>query len=288
MNENIKQLPAEDVKKMLLTDQLDIDLLDEEMLLYLLDYEISLAENSARKTKFYKMCIGALSKFVDFDVKDEELDAVVSSAYFLCFNKREQRRLLKRLREKNGQGGAKVPRRSHLVEWIICAVALLFLIAFLTGTFILYSERISGARRAWHLACPAAIRIAAELHFPESPDIPLYSARSEKAVPENPVEARYDDTVTWPGNAGSDVSVHNEFIKGIYINTDGKQEWDRHLRDKPIPKMRALHSGFEPYICGERIWYVTDVGSISDSGNDTAAAAARLLFADSVRPDGMA
>ena len=239
MNENIKQLPAEDVKKMLLTGQVDINLLDEEMLLYLLDYEMCCAAGNNRKTKFYKMCIGALSKFVDFNVRDEELDAVVSSAYFLCFNKREQRRLLKRLREKNGQSGVKKKCPPHLVEWIICVIAFLFLTAFLTGTFILYSERISGARKAHGFAYPNAIEIGEGIRFSESLNGPLFSSFADD-VQRNSAGLRLYGTAPCLKKYGYGVSDDKEFIKGIYINTDVKQEYAISLRNASIEKVRLL------------------------------------------------
>lgn len=85
---------------MLLSGQIDFDSLGEETVLRLLDYEITFFVDNIGETKFYKMCLKALSRFIDFEVTEENALEVAESAYSLCYSKRQQRKWNKMLRDR--------------------------------------------------------------------------------------------------------------------------------------------------------------------------------------------
>lgn len=144
MDNSIKKLPAGEVKKKLLKGQLLFDSLDEETVLRLLDYETNIFVNDIGETKFYKMCLGALSKFADFtaeDVTEENISKMSESAYFLCFDKRQQRKWQKMLKKQERE--KRIPDKKNGVHTGVigrAAILVLLVIWLYTGQNLIHSE----------------------------------------------------------------------------------------------------------------------------------------------------
>lgn len=144
MDNSIKKLPAGEVKRRLLDGQLTFDSLDEETVLRLLDYETNIFVNDIGETKFYKMCLGALFKFADFEAKDvteENISEMSESAYFLCFDKRQQRKW-KRMLKKQERIKCIPEKKSGVRTRLIgrASVLVLMVIWLYTGQNLVYSE----------------------------------------------------------------------------------------------------------------------------------------------------
>ncbi len=128
---------------MLLAKKIDYEALDEDTILKLLDYEISFFVEDIGETKFYKRCLKALSRFIDFEVTKENELEVAESAYSLCFSKRQQRKWSKMLkaRDKEVSRGTECKTvRSRLIRR--SSVAALMIICLFAGRNLAVSGRL--------------------------------------------------------------------------------------------------------------------------------------------------
>lgn len=144
MDNSVKKLPAGEVKKRLLEGRLTFDSLDEETVLRLLDYETNIFVNDIGETKFYKMCLKALSKFADFEAKDvteENISEMSESAYFLCFDKRQQRKWKRMLKKQERIKCIPEKKAGVPTRFLGRAAVLVLLVMWLyTGQNLVYSE----------------------------------------------------------------------------------------------------------------------------------------------------
>lgn len=144
MDNSIKKLPAGEVKKKLLDGRLTFDSLDEETILRLLDYETDIFVNDIGETRFYRMCLKALSRFADFraeDVTADNISEVSESVYFLCFGKRQRRKWNKMLKKEKRR--KRLPERTMALgggSFHRAAVLVLLVVWLYTGQSLIYSE----------------------------------------------------------------------------------------------------------------------------------------------------
>ncbi len=128
---------------MLLSKEIDFDTLDEETILRLLDYETTIFVDDIGETKFYKMCLKALSRFIDFEVTKENELKVAESVYSLCYSKRQQRKWKKMLKARDKEPSRGTESKAVRRKWIgRSSIVALFMICLFAGRNLAVSEHI--------------------------------------------------------------------------------------------------------------------------------------------------
>lgn len=128
---------------MLLAKEIEFESLDEETVLRLLDYETTLFVNDIGETKFYKMCLKALSRFIDFEVTKENELEVAESIYSLCFSKRQQRKWNKMLKARDEEKPRGTESKAVRFKWIgRASIVALFMICLFAGRNLAVSEHL--------------------------------------------------------------------------------------------------------------------------------------------------
>lgn len=225
INSAINKMPAGEIKKLLLSKKLDFDLLDEDTVLRLLDYEITFFVDHIGETKFYKMCLKALSRFINFEVTEENAREIAESPYSLCYSKRQQRKWRKMLRQRNEGAYRRRERKTKRLRMIRrLSVFTLAMFCLFIGRNIAvsgynpFSTRLAGIHELFDAPQVSVLKKGADgIHF--TGEIKKYSSFEELCKDLN-------ISILFPDSVDSDFKASSIWYVDDLGNNYVRIKWD--------------------------------------------------------------